>query len=955
MDNEELKKDLEYGFIDDSIVAMRSRSPKLLVNDFSRKEKILSAISSELYDCDEFMFSVAFITESGVSMLLNELRSLEGKGVKGRIIASQYQNFTQPKALKKLASFGNIGLRIVTQESRMHAKCYIFRKGDRCNVIIGSSNLTAGALCSNEEWNLRFSSMQDGAIVKEVIDEFDSMFRKATPIDDIWIGQYSEIYDEECRFHAQLRSRAYSELEDTVFGNRINPNAMQINALKSLDDLRREGKTRALLISATGTGKTYLSAFDVKKFNPKRLLFVVHRETILKKAMESYGRIIQGKSMGLLTGDSKDYGAEYLFASIQTISRDGVLSRFDPGHFDYIVIDEAHHGGAETYRRIIDHFHPGFLLGMTATPERTDSFDIFEMFNYDIAYEIRLQQAMEFNMVCPFHYFGISDIAVNGAELGSKEDFSRLVSDERVRHIDQNIRYYGYSGDRVRGLMFCKDTDEAAELSSRFNSIGYRTESLTSKSSQEKRELAIRRLEADDGLDYLFVVDLFNEGVDIPSVNQIVMLRPTESPIVFVQQLGRGLRNHDGKEYVVVIDFIGNYESNYLIPIALSGDRSYNKDDARRFVVEGNREIPGTSMVSFDQIVKERIYKSIDSKNFSDTRLMKESYGLLKRKLGRIPRLSDFDRFGSVDALKFMDMPGIRSYHDFLVKYDADDYHVVLTKAESECIGYLYYLLCPGKRLQEAVFVDMLMAGASDDVLNEFEERLYADHGIRTDPDFRLNIANVMSGEFFREHRSAMIEGSSGRWRISGSFSEMLDDPQFRDILRDMLELGMSNHSKRYSDGCCGTDFSLYQKYTYADVCRLLNWKKDCNGGMIGGYRFDESTNTFPIFINYVKGDDVADSQRYDDRFLSPSVLMAAPKSTDKKDSVRMKRVEKMKDEHTVMPLFVRKNKDDRISKEFYYLGNVSFDGFIDEGESFMIRYVLECPVRQDIFDYLST
>lgn len=958
MIDEELKKGLEYGFMDDSIVALKNCSPRLLTNDFSKKEKILSSISTELYDCDEFMFSVAFITEGGVNILLNELKCLKDKGIRGRIVASQYQNFTQPKALKKISSFDNIELKIVTQESKMHTKCYIFRKGNSYNVIIGSSNLTAGALCNNEEWNLRFSSMQDGAVVKELVEEFDSMFHKATPINDVWIGQYSEIYNTEYRFRTQLRSKSYSELENTAFGDRINPNTMQVNALESLDDLRKNNKTRALLISATGTGKTYLSAFDVKKVNPNRFLFVVHRETILKKAMESYRKVIgSDKTMGLLTGGSKDFESDYIFASIQTLSQDHVLNRFESDHFDYIVIDEAHHGGAETYRKILDYFHPKFLLGMTATPERNDSFDIFKMFNYDIAYEIRLQQAMEFDMVCPFHYFGIGDIKVNNVNLDNKEDFTRLVSNERFKHIIQNVNYFGYSGDRVKGLVFCRNVDEAEELSKKFNSTGYKTEFLSSKTSQDDREFAIEKLESDnrgDSLDYLFVVDLFNEGVDIPSINQIVMLRPTESPIVFVQQLGRGLRRHDNKEYVVVIDFIGNYENNYLIPIALSGDRSYNKDDARRFVVEGNREIPGTSVISFDSVAKEKIYNAIDNKDFNEIRLIRESYDLLKKKLGKIPSILDFEKFGSIDALKFIEIQNFGSYHNFLRAYDKD-YSVVLSEMESTCIKHLSYLLCPGKRVHELLFVRLLMTCETNDIMHVFMNELHEKYNLPTDRNLEANIVNLMSGRFFNKHNFSLIEKSAETYRISESFSIMLKNPQFHDMLEELLKFGMGNYLKKYSKRYLNMNFALYQKYTYADVCRLLNWSKDLNGGAIGGYCFDKNTNTFPVFINYVKGEDIVESQRYEDRFLNQSVLIAAPKSTDNRNSSRMTHVEKMKEEGIVMPLFVRKNKKDKGSKEFYYLGNINFDKFLETTGSFMIRYILDVPVRQDIYDYLST
>ena len=292
------------------------------------------------------------------------------------------------------------------------------------------------------------------------------------------------------------------------------------------------------------------------------------------------------------------------------------LARFKKDEFDTIIIDEAHRIGASSYQSIVEYFEPKFWLGMTASPERTDSYDVYEAFHHNIAYEIRLQQALEENLLCPFHYFGITDLQINGETIDEKtglKDFNKLTSDERVNYVMKQIEYYGYSGDRVKGLMFCSSKNEAILLSEKFNKRGYQTTALTGEDSQEKRELAIEKLVSNDinnKLDYIFTVDIFNEGVDIPEINQVVMLRPTESPIVFVQQLGRGLRKANEKEYVVILDFIGNYKNNFMIPIALSGDRSYNKDNIRRYVLEGDRVIPGASTIHFDEISKKRIFSA---------------------------------------------------------------------------------------------------------------------------------------------------------------------------------------------------------------------------------------------------------------------------------------------------------------------------------------------------------
>ena len=957
--DDELRKGVEYGFIDHSVVALEHYSPRLVTNNYARGEKVLSAIQSELSKLDksdEFMFSVAFITEGGIAGLLMDLETLQQRGVKGKIVASQYQNFTKPKALRKLLSFDNIEVRIVTEEYKMHTKCYIFRKGNSYNMIIGSSNLTAGALSENEEWNLKFSSTEDGSIMQDAMKEFNSIFNKAVPVDESWLKQYTEIYDRYSEFRAELDKKRFHLLGEIAHGDRINPNSMQVSALEAIDQIRSESLDRALLISATGTGKTYLSAFDVRKFNPKRLLYLVHREVILKKSMESFERVIgKDKKMGLLTGNSKDYDAEYLFSTIQTMSQDQVLERFSKDYFDYIVIDEAHHLGAATYQKIIDYFTSKFILGMTATPERTDGFDIFKQFNYKIAYEIRLKEAMKQKMVCPFHYYGISDLQVEGKALKDKEDFNRLISEERVKHIINKIKFFGYSGDKVRGIVFCRKSsdgrNEAKELSEKFNELGYKTTHLTSTSSQSEREEAIKKLESKDrenGLDYIFVIDIFNEGIDIPSVNQIVMLRPTESPIVFTQQLGRGLRHSDDKEHLVVIDFIGNYDNNYLIPIALSGDTSFKKDNVRRFVVDSNGLLPGASTISFDKITKERIFSAIDNKNFSEMKIIQNAYQLLRQKLGRIPDLTDFGKFGSIDAMKFIERS--KSYHKFLTKNDKE-YDIKLSEEESKTIENLSRTVCPGMREHELCLFELILEQNSN-LISSFRERM-KQKGVEIAGQAEKNLIAVFTGEFFGE-KFDIISKRDKDYSISGNLQKMLNSEGVRWLLQDIFDLGKENHEKYYSEKYSDSNLVLNQKYTYEDVCRMLDWDKSVNAINIGGYKYDQATNTFPVFINYVKGEDVVESQKYEDHFVNPGKLIAAPKSTETKRSAKnLQRIENSEANGTRILLFVRKNKDGDEKKEFYYLGDMKFDRFIESENNLMIEYSLLTPVASEIYDYM--
>lgn len=596
---DELNKALHTSFIDKSFPSNKDLRPKLFFNDYKRRMNLAFEITKRLKECDYFEFSVAFISESGLAVLKQILLNLKEKGVKGRIITSTYLGFNAPKMFKQLLSFTNIEVRIFEQEHcGFHPKGFIFHTGDHRDIIVGSSNLTQTALESNQEWDLFFTSHENGELASQVSNEFDIQWELSTPLTNEWIESYKETYVKPVRPTLAQSSKT------------IKPNKMQEEALKSLKNLRDDNKDKALLISATGTGKTFLSAFDVRRFKPKRLLFVVHRRNIAEAALRSFKYLIPNVSMGIFSGNTKETDSDFIFSTVQTIHKKEYREMFNRDAFDYIIIDEVHRAGAQSYQDIVDYFKPKFLLGMSATPERSDDFDIYEMFDHNIAYEIRLIQAMEYNLLCPFHYYGITDMTIDGIEIDDKSEFNILTSELRVDYIIEKINEYGYSGDRIHGLIFCSRKDECEKLSQLFNMRGYKTIALTGDSSEEMRQKAIDSLESNDenSLDYIFTVDIFNEGIDIPKVNQVVMLRPTESAIVFVQQLGRGLRKNDSKEYVVIIDFIGNYEKNFLIPVALSGQTNYNKDSLRQFVCEGSLITPGASTIQFDQITEKKIY-----------------------------------------------------------------------------------------------------------------------------------------------------------------------------------------------------------------------------------------------------------------------------------------------------------------------------------------------------------
>jgi len=726
-------------------------------------------------------------------------------------------------------------------------------------------------------------------------------------------------------------------------------------------------------LTRAGTGKTYAAAFALRDMNPKRVLFLVHREQIAKQAMTSFKNVFgKNKTLGLLSGTAKEVTSDFLFSTMSMMAKQEIRQQFKINEFDVIIIDEAHRTGAKSYQEIMEYFQPKLWIGMTASPERTDDFDVFNAFDHNIAYEIRLQQAMEENLLCPFHYYGIQDIEIEGQGIDENTEiinFGLLTSDERVTHIISKAEYFGYSGDRVKGLVFCSSKKEAKELSEKFNQCNYRTVDITGEHSQEEREEAIERLVNDthkDKLDYIFTVDIFNEGIDIPEINQVIMLRPTKSPIVFVQQLGRGLRKAEDKEFVIILDFIGNYKNNFMIPIALSGDRSYNKDSLRKYIAEGNRIIPGSSTIHFDEVTRKRIYESIDASNFNDVRIIKDSYQQLKFKLGRIPSLLDFEEHGEMDVIRIFENQSLGSYYKFLTKYE-NDYSIRISERAEKYLEYISKKFASGKRVHELQMLKRLLTYKKG-LLKILGKDLQENYGIQMSDTTKRNIINVFTNEFATGGAKStyedciFIEKKEDDYMISTSFSRELMDTNFFNMVIEVVEFGLyrnrTNYSQRYQD----TNFQLYAKYTYEDVCRLLEWEKAEVALNIGGYKYDSKTKTYPVFINYHKEDGIQDTVKYEDRFLNPATLIAISKSGRTIASEDVKTALHADSLGVQMELFVRKNKDDKTSKEFYYLGKIKATGKTHEfvmsnttKTAVEIEYSLVTPVQEDIYDYITS
>ena len=963
--NELIAAGLQTGFIDKLHNSHERYQPKLLINDCHRGKKVLSSLINELRNCDTFSFSVSFITNSGVAVLINTLRELEVKGIHGKILTSQYLNFTEPRALRRLMRLNNLELRIAERDNH-HSKGFIFTRGDECVYIIGSSNLTQGALSVNREWNVKLLSTEEGLLAEDINAEFATAFAEATPVTEEWMKRYESQYQQERRSFSSrmvpLPEGYFRKVAEDL--PKLVPNAMQESALISLNHLREQGETKGLLISATGTGKTFLAAFDAHQFKAKKLLFIVHRETIARAALRSFRRLFgRQTSMAVLSGNNKELAADFIFSTIQTLSKEHIYQQFSPEHFDYVIIDEVHRAGAQSYLRILKHFNPGFLLGMSATPERTDGYDIFQYFNYNIAHEIRLNDALDADLLSPFHYYGVTDIEVNGQLLNDLADFANLTSNERVDKIIYFADLYGCDHGRVKGLIFCSRKEEAKVLSEKLNERGKRTIALDGDSSQDLREESIQKLEQDIGkdlLDYIITVDIFNEGVDIPSINQIIMLRPTQSAIIFVQQLGRGLRKFNRKEYLTVIDFIGNYANNYMVPIALYGDNSYNKDNIRRLIKGESSYIPGASTVNFDKIARERIYDAIDKSRLSGKKQLIEDYSLLKYKIGKIPSMMDFLEHGARDPYSFVEYA--KSYYHFLRIAESEQTPKLASNVE-RLLHFISQEVCRGKRIEDILILKELLA-------NGYVEKETIENIVKNNFNYSLSdsvfqsTAKILSLEFMTAQDKKkydivpLLAEIDGTYITSDDLETAKKSEDFMRFAEDTMAYGENIFQNRFREENFKQGFMLYEKYTRKDVAKILNWEKDHSATMFG-YRIKD--NACPIFVTYHKKDDISEAIKYDDYFINPRQFNWMTRNRVTLQSKEVLQFKKYREIGLRILLFVKKS--DSEGSDFYYMGDMQPIEYHqknianDKGEKLPIVNIvfnMDTPVEENLFRYFE-
>ena len=617
-------------------------STDVMTGDRNKRMYLYHQLANSLRKAENVDIIVSFLMESGVRLLLNDLENALKRGAKIRILTGNYLGITQPSALylikKKLGE--QVDLRFYNEKKRsFHPKSYIFHYSKHSEIYIGSSNISKSALTSGIEWNYRFSSLKDEKNYNKFFDTFEDLFENhSVVIDDKELRKYSKNWHRPAVAKDLEKYENIEEIRDSNIRMIFEPIGAQIEALFALENTREEGAKKALVVAATGVGKTYLAAFDSVKY--RRVLFVAHREEILKQAANSFKNVRQTDDYGFFCGNEKATDKSLIFASVSSLGKKEYLNEkyFQPEYFDYIVIDEFHHAVNNQYQRIIDYFRPKFLLGLTATPERMDGKNIYEICDYNVPYEISLYEAINKGMLVPFHYYGIYDdtdyskLHIVRGRYNEKELNETYIGN--VYRYDLIYKYYCKYGSK-RALGFCCSREHAEEMARQFCERGISSVAVYSNSNgeySEDRNIAIEKLTKGE-IKVIFSVDMFNEGVDIPAVDMVMFLRPTESPIVFLQQLGRGLRKSIGKKYLNVLDFIGNYEKAGKVRFLLTEEKLA---EINQYGYVRNSNIPDDCIIDFDMKLID-LFEEMDKKQLKLKDRIKKEYFRIKELLGKSP------------------------------------------------------------------------------------------------------------------------------------------------------------------------------------------------------------------------------------------------------------------------------------------------------------------------------
>ena len=912
----------------------------LIINEKTKFKNFFIYLKNELLNCKNFYFIVSFIRYSGLQILLSVLDELEKKGIKGEIITSVYLNITDSKSLRKLLSYKNIKVKIYNNSSEsFHTKAYLFEKNKYHTCIIGSSNISQSALYSAEEWNVKLTESSFFQIYKKSISQFKNLWNsdKAIELSEDFIFEY-ENYKNNLKLQ---KTFDYIKIKNNK--NYFEPNTMQKEILEKLENTRKLGNKKGLVVAATGTGKTYLAAMDIKNFfekKEKKFLFLAHREELLENAILVCKKImkITENKIGRIFGGKKEIEKKIVFATVQSLQNNYL--EFSKNYFDYIVIDEFHHSSAKSYTKIINYFNPKFLLGLTATPERMDGKDILELCDYNLVGEMGLKRSMEQDLIAPFHYFGINDETFDYEKIPYKngkyqEDIlvKNLSNNKRVNYIIENIKKIGFDGEKMSCIAFCENINHANFMNENFNKNGYISEILTSRTSKFEREKILENFK-NKKIEILCVVDILNEGIDIPNINLLLFLRPTFSSTIFTQQIGRGLRKCENKDFVTIIDFIGNHKKDYIIAkffyeeMLNNKNILYSKKEKLIKEIKANFEnVPMASYVELDRICQKRIIDKIEKINFSSKMMLKEAYDNFKNEIGKkdeeILEILDFNKnielfielsskYGSfytaqknlesnsIDELNFLNI----EFLSYLEKK--------LTLVEP--FTYLIMDLFLDKKIKNITENDILKKYKNYFNILEFKNTYLINRILK-----ELVEDEILDFESNSEFKNKKI------YKISKKYKDnFFEDKNFLKRLRQLVILGLSEFKNNNISQFNENILINYKEYKRIELQILLDSKVP-KGSWRAGYANTEKD--ICLFVTYDKSHILQENLKYDNSLHSDDIIqwISQPKTyhTSSVGQMFIKHREKGIKVH----IFVRKFAflDNKKTNPFIYLGNANY------------------------------
>ncbi|MFT9849491.1 DUF3427 domain-containing protein [Aneurinibacillus sp. REN35] len=934
------------------------REPSLITNQKKEGRSFFKELKFELMTADRADFVVSFIRWSGLQLLLRAFDEMIQAGKSIRILTSTYLHITEPKALRRLLELDYVQVRCFeTGALSFHPKAYLFyRQSGQHTAIIGSSNMTRSAIESGHEWNVKLPDMIHLPIYQSASHLFETMWQdpQAVQISPGWVDAYDQAYQQsrqKIKYTSNIERPALL-LEEKVADvhqdysageerRAIEPNAMQVQALSALEQTRERGHDKGVIIAATGTGKTYLSAFDIKQYEAKTLLFLAHRDELLENARNTFRAVFgEAKRMGKLTGTVKEVDYPFLFSTVQTLYRDDILYSFSREQFDYIIVDEFHHAEAATYKKILSYFQPKFLLGLTATPERMDGRDVLALCDYNVVFEVRLYQALEQGLLAPFHYFGLKDATVDynkiptqSGKLQEKALVKALKTHERVDYIIEIMDKYGFCGERRKALAFCAGIEHARYMAEEFNRRGCCAVCLTGEDSPQYRMEVIRRLESDtDPLEFIFTVDIFNEGVDIPSLNLILFLRPTESPTIFIQQLGRGLRKAEGKEYVTILDFIGNYHKSFVVPLALAGQTSHRAFDreALRVAIETEfQNLPAGCFVELEEVTRRHILEKIASVRMDAQQMLKNLYQEFSHEIGQSPEIMDFLYSTQAPSLHYF----VRKYGSWVeTKKKMSDTNIwdkkLLTSSlELQIIKRLEQSL-PLKWPYEFAVIVLSMQRSKvsvDDVLSFLSQRFSIELSGENHAQYVSRAMERISRPYKKQSWSfGKIEG--GYFIGDELIRSTWNTAWIRTYIEERIQYGLIEFQRTYRPA----DFLQhekhvipYQNYTRNELIYLFNAK-----AAEGSWREGVSRTGahYLLFVTLNKGEKVEEHLNYHDYFIDQKHFHWQSQNITSHNSERGRDYIKHKERGLHVHLFVRKvEKMHGMTLPFMYLGEAEY------------------------------